>query len=106
MHTTLDAIETEALKRMPEERVRLADDLLASVSGETERRIAGVEAGRRRSSRACGYAPKETIWLLERPRLNGVGRQWSNKSIDWTHNGGQRFRHSSAAVTPLSPNHR
>ena len=56
MSATLDAIETEALKLMPEERIRLADHLLASVSGEkdiedawaaeVERRIAGVEAGR------------------------------------------------------------
>lgn len=56
MSTTLDAIEEEALKLMPEERVRLADHLLASVSGEkeveeawaaeVERRIAEVEAGR------------------------------------------------------------
>lgn len=56
MHTTLDTIETEALKLLPEERVRLADHLLASVSGakeveeawatEVDRRIAGVEAGR------------------------------------------------------------
>ena len=56
MSTTLDGIEEEALKLMPEERVRLADHLLASVSGEkdiedawaaeVERRIAGVEAGR------------------------------------------------------------
>jgi hypothetical protein len=28
-----------------------------------------------------------------------------NKLIDWTANGGQRFCHSSAAVTPLSSNH-
>lgn len=56
MPTTLDTIETEALKLLPEERVRLADHLLASVSGdkeieeawavEVERRIAEVEAGR------------------------------------------------------------
>ena len=51
MPATLDTIETEALKLPPEERVRLADYLLASVSGEqdieeswaaeVERRIAG-----------------------------------------------------------------
>ncbi|HSV51701.1 MAG TPA: addiction module protein [Burkholderiaceae bacterium] len=56
MPATLDAIETEALKLPPEERVRLADHLLASVSGEQEveeawaaevdRRIAEIEAGR------------------------------------------------------------
>jgi putative addiction module component (TIGR02574 family) len=56
MSATLDAIKTEALRLMPEERVLLADHLLASVSGEkdtedawaaeVERRIAGVEAGR------------------------------------------------------------
>lgn len=56
MPATLDTIETEALKLPPEERVRLADHLLASVSGEQEieeawaaeieRRIAEVEAGR------------------------------------------------------------
>ena len=56
MSAALDAIETEALKLMSKERVRLADHLLASVSGEkdiedawaaeVERRIAGVEAGR------------------------------------------------------------
>ena len=55
MPATLDIIETEALKLPPEERVRLADHLLASVSGEqdieeawaaeVERRIAAVEAG-------------------------------------------------------------
>ena len=56
MSATLDTIETEALKLPPEERVRLADPLLASVSGEqdieeawaaeVERRIAAVEAGK------------------------------------------------------------
>jgi putative addiction module component (TIGR02574 family) len=56
MPATLDAIEEEALKLLPEERVRLADHLLASVSGESEieeawaaeveRRIAEVEVGR------------------------------------------------------------
>ena len=56
MSAILEAIEAEALKLMPEERIRLADHLLASVSGgadieeawsaEVERRIAGVEAGR------------------------------------------------------------
>lgn len=56
MPTPLDTIEAEALKLLPEERVRLADHLLASVSGEqevedawvveVERRIAEVEAGR------------------------------------------------------------
>ena len=56
MSAILEAIEAEALKLMPEERICLADHLLASVSGgtdiedvwaaEVERRIAGVEAGR------------------------------------------------------------
>lgn len=56
MPTPLDAIEVQALMLPPEERVRLADHLLASVSGdqgieeawalEVERRIAEVEAGR------------------------------------------------------------
>ena len=55
MPATLDTIETEALKLSPEERMRLADHLLASVSGgqdieeawaaEVDRRIAAVEAG-------------------------------------------------------------
>ena len=55
MPAKLDTIKTEALKLPPEERVRLADHLMASVSrnqdieeawaAEVERRIAAVEAG-------------------------------------------------------------
>ena len=55
MPATLDTIETEALKLPPEERLRLADHLLASVSGgqdieeawaaEIDWRIAAVDVG-------------------------------------------------------------
>lgn len=55
MPSSLATIEAEALKLSAEERVRLADHLLASVSGDTgveeewavevERRLAEVEAG-------------------------------------------------------------
>ena len=53
---SIDEIEAEALKLSPEERVRLAERLLSSVSRgeeveeawvvEVERRIADIEAGR------------------------------------------------------------
>lgn len=56
MSTSLDTIETQALKLSPQDRVRLADHLLASLydepevedawAAEVERRIAEVEAGR------------------------------------------------------------
>jgi len=55
MSSSLATVEAEALRLSPEERVLLADHLLASVSGqgeveeawaaEVERRIAEVEAG-------------------------------------------------------------
>lgn len=55
MPSSLASVEAEALKLPPEERVRLADHLLASVSGpvdveeewakEIEQRLAEVEAG-------------------------------------------------------------
>jgi putative addiction module component (TIGR02574 family) len=56
MSTLFDSLEAEALKLSPEERVLLADHLLASVSShreveedwaaEVNRRLAEVEAGR------------------------------------------------------------
>jgi putative addiction module component (TIGR02574 family) len=56
MPTPLASLETEALKLPPEERVALADHLLASLATEgdvdqawateVERRIAEIEAGR------------------------------------------------------------
>jgi len=56
MQASLDTIEAEALKLSPEDRIVLADHLLASVVGDSDvdeawavevtRRIAEVEAGR------------------------------------------------------------
>jgi putative addiction module component (TIGR02574 family) len=56
MSTLFDTLEAETLKLSPEERVLLADPLLASVGGqgeveqawaeEIDRRMAEVEAGR------------------------------------------------------------
>jgi putative addiction module component (TIGR02574 family) len=58
MSNQLDVLEAEALKLAPEERARLADRLIASLSddgeieeawvAEVERRIAEIEAGRAR----------------------------------------------------------
>lgn len=55
MSSSLATLEAEALRLLPEERVRLADHLLASVAGdgeveeawaaEVQRRIAEVESG-------------------------------------------------------------
>ncbi len=55
MSTKVDALETEALKLSPEDRVLLADRVLASVRGqedveqawcaEVDRRLAEVEVG-------------------------------------------------------------
>jgi len=56
MSNQLDVLEAEAMKLTPEERARLADRLIASLSdnteieeawaAEVERRIAEIEAGR------------------------------------------------------------
>ena len=56
MSSALDALEAQALKLTPEERVQLADRLIASVfedheveeawAVEVERRIAEIESGR------------------------------------------------------------
>jgi putative addiction module component (TIGR02574 family) len=56
MSNQIDVLEAEALKLTPEERARLADRLIASLSddaeiedawaAEVERRIAEIEAGR------------------------------------------------------------
>ncbi len=56
MSNQVDVLEAEALKLTPEERARLADRLIASLSddaeieeawaAEVERRIAEIEAGR------------------------------------------------------------
>jgi putative addiction module component (TIGR02574 family) len=56
MSDQIDVLEAEALKLTPEERARLADRLIASLSddaeiedawaSEVERRIAEIEAGR------------------------------------------------------------
>jgi putative addiction module component (TIGR02574 family) len=56
MSNQVDVVETEAMKLTPEERARLADRLIASLSDDTaieeawavevERRIAEIEAGR------------------------------------------------------------
>ncbi len=56
MSNQVDVVEAEAMKLTPEERARLADRLIASLSDDTtieeawavevERRIAEVEAGR------------------------------------------------------------
>ena len=56
MSSQLEVVEAEALKLSPEERARLADRLLASLSDDTEveeawateveRRIAEIEGGR------------------------------------------------------------
>ena len=58
MSDQIDVLEAEALKLTPEERARLADRLIASLSddaeieeawaAEVERRIAEIEAGRAR----------------------------------------------------------
>jgi putative addiction module component (TIGR02574 family) len=58
MQKQVDVLEVEALKLTPEERARLADRLLASLSDDAEveeawavevdRRIAEIEAGRAR----------------------------------------------------------
>ncbi len=56
MSNQVDVVEAEAMKLTPEERARLADRLIASLSDDTaieeawamevERRIAEIEAGR------------------------------------------------------------
>jgi putative addiction module component (TIGR02574 family) len=56
MSDQLEVLEAEALKLAPEERARLADRLIASLSEDTEteeawaaeveRRVAAIEAGR------------------------------------------------------------
>lgn len=56
MSSQVDVLEAEAMKLAPEERARLADRLIASLSddaeveetwaAEVERRIAEIEAGR------------------------------------------------------------
>jgi putative addiction module component (TIGR02574 family) len=56
MSTQVEVLEAEAMKLTPEERARLADRLIASLSedaeieeawaAEVERRIAEIEAGR------------------------------------------------------------